>query len=189
MRKLQFSYFALYKFFNSFFLGLNVGAIFILYAPLEPSIYSLGGIALALGMLIVAQLYSTILTTDWFYKISLFIEFILLTLILYFLIFSYNHTSALVIYIGYQITFIFGAYLVRAETLFLKSSLKLKKIDTLKQLGYLFGMASSYVFYKVLEFYKIESSQEQVYYLHFLLFLVQVYILYLVQQSFRRSLV
>jgi hypothetical protein len=186
MRELQLSYFAPYKFFNSLFLGLNVGAIFTLYAPLEPSIYSLGGIALALGMLIIAQLYHKILTIDWFYKISLFIESILLMMILYFLIFSYNYMTALVIYIGYQVTFVFGSYLVRAETLFLQSSLKLKKIDTLKQLGYLAGMGIAYLFYKLLAVYQLESSQEQVYYLHFLLLFLQVLMLYLVQKSFTR---
>ena len=39
-------WFIRYKFFNSLFLGLSVGAIFTLYAPLEPSIYSLGGVFL-----------------------------------------------------------------------------------------------------------------------------------------------
>ncbi|CAA6819096.1 MAG: Unknown protein [uncultured Sulfurovum sp.] len=184
MKNLNLAYFVPYKFLNSLFLGLTVGAIFILYAPLEPSIYSLGGIALALGMLIVAQLYNRILTIDWFYKISLLVEFVLLFIIIYFLIFSYNYTSAFIIYIGYQITFVFGSYLVRAETLFLKSKERLKKVDTAKQLGYLSGMLLSYFFYKILTLYHINSSKEQVYYLHYLLIILQSIIIYLVHKSF-----
>jgi hypothetical protein len=186
IKGINLSYFASYKFFNSLFLGLNVGAIFTLYAPLEPSIYSLGGIFLALGMLLIAQLYNTILTLNWFYKISLLVELVLLTMVIYFLIFSYSYHSAFMVYLGYQITFVFGSYLVRAETLFLKDSEHLKKIDTTKQLGYLTGMMLSYLFYKTLDVYLINSPQEQVYLLHYLLLVIQSLIIYLVYKSFLR---
>lgn len=184
MKDLNLRYFVPYKFLNSLFLGLNVGAIFILYAPLEPSIYSLGGIVLALGMLIIAQLYNTILTIAWFYKISMLVELTLFMVVIYFLTFSYNYTSALIVYVGYQVTFIFGSYLVRAETLFLKSSERLKTIDTVKQLGYLLGMLLSYLFYQVLALYNINSAQEQVYLLHYILIVLQSSILYLTHKSF-----
>ncbi|CAA6814175.1 MAG: Unknown protein [uncultured Sulfurovum sp.] len=186
MKSINLNYFIPYKFLNSLFLGLNVGAIFILYAPLEPSIYSLGGIILALGMLIVAQLYNTILTIHWFYKVSIFVELVLLGIIIYFLIFSYNYTSAFIVYLGYQVTFVFGSYLVRAETLFLETKEHLKQVDTAKQLGYLLGMAVAYLFYKLLTFYNISSSQEQVYFLHYLLINVQSIIIYLVYKSFSK---
>ena len=78
-------WFIRYKFFNSLFLGLSVGAIFTLYAPLEPSIYSLGGVFLALAMLLVARLYNHILNAKWFFRISLFVEVVLVFAILYFL--------------------------------------------------------------------------------------------------------
>lgn len=184
MKDLNLRYFVPYKFLNSLFLGLNVGAIFILYAPLEPSIYSLGGIVLALGMLIIAQLYNTILTIAWFYKVSMLVELTLFMVVIYFLTFSYNYTSALIVYVGYQVTFIFGSYLVRAETLFLKSSERLKTIDTVKQLGYLLGMLLSYLFYQVLALYNINSAQEQVYLLHYILIVLQSSILYLTHKSF-----
>ena len=116
-------WFIRYKFFNSFFLGLSVGAIFTLYAPLEPSVYSLGGIVLAIGMLLVARMYHHILNAHWFFRISLFVEFVLLLAVLYFLLNQYNYQTALIMYIGYQVTFIFGAYLVRVETLLLKQML------------------------------------------------------------------
>ena len=65
MLKIVPKWFIRYKFFNSLFLGLSVGAIFTLYTPLEPSIYSLGGVILALAMLIVARPYNYILNALW----------------------------------------------------------------------------------------------------------------------------
>jgi len=129
-------------------LGLSVGAIFTLYAPLEPSIYSLGGIFLAQFMLLIARLYHHILNTLWFFRITLFVEIALLMAIVFFLMHQYNYQTALIMYIGYQMTFIFGSYLIRAETLLLKTNTLLSKLDTSKQLGYLLGMGVSYLFYK-----------------------------------------
>lgn len=180
-------WFIRYKFFNSLFLGLSVGAIFTLYTPLEPSIYSLGGVFLALAMLAVARLYNHILNAKWFFRISLFVELILLLAILYFLYHSYSYQTALLMYIGYQITFIFGSYLIRAETLLLKTDVLLTKLDTVKQLGYLFGMGISYVFYKILALYSIESNQTQVYDLHFLLFAVEIIVILLIIKSFKKA--
>jgi len=178
-------WFIRYKFFNSFFLGLSVGAIFTLYTPLEPSVYSLGGIVLALGMLGVARLYKHILNTQWLFRISVFVEVVLLFAILYFLLYQYNYQTALIMYIGYQITFIFGSYLVRTETLLLKTDTLLTKLDTAKQLGYLVGMSVSYGFYKVLNKLGIESHQDQIYALHFLLLAVECLVLALIFKSFK----
>jgi len=180
-------WFIRYKFFNSLFLGLSVGAIFTLYTPLEPSIYSLGGVFLALAMLLVARLYNHILNAKWFFRISLFVEVVLLLAILYFLYHSYSYQTALLMYIGYQITFIFGSYLVRAETLLLKTDVLLTELDTAKQLGYLFGMGISYVFYKILALYSIENNQAQVYDLHFLLLGVEVIVIILIIKSFKKT--
>ena len=187
MLKIIPSWFIRYKFFNSLFLGLSVGAIFTLYAPLEPSIYSLGGVLLAMGMLIVARFYHTILNADWFFRISLFVEILLLLAMLYFLYASYNYQTALLLYIGYQVTFVFGNYLIRAETLLLKTDTLLTKLDTVKQIGYLLGMGISYLFYKVLTHYGIENNQEQVYNLHFLLIAVEVVVIVLIFKSFKKS--
>ena len=177
--------FLYYKFFNSLFLGLSVGSIFILYTPLEPSIYSLGGIFLALGMLIIAKTYQKILTIDYFFKISLFVELIMIMLITYFLVFSYSYTTAFVLYIGYQLTFVFGSYLVRAETLFLPKRFVLSKLDVFKQTGYLVGMAGAYIFYKILEYFLITDKQIQVYDLHFLLLFLEIIVVFLLIKSFR----
>jgi len=179
-------WFIRYKFFNSLFLGLSVGAIFTLYTPLEPSIYSLGGVFLALGMLIVAQFYNHILNATWFFYISLFVEAILLLVMLYFLWHPYTYQTALILYLGYQMTFLFGSYLVRAETLLLKNDNLLTKLDTAKQLGYLFGMGLSFLFYKVLDYYKIIDNQTQVYDLHFLLIMTEIIVIALILKSFKR---
>jgi len=174
-----------YKFFNSLFLGLSIGSIFTIYAPLDPSVYSIGGIALALGMLIVARLYHHILTMQWFFRISLFVEIVLLLAIVYFMLYPYLFQTALFVYAGYQITFVFGSYLIRAETLLLEKDTLLTKIDTAKQLGYLFGMGVSYFFYKILAYYHITDKQNQVYDLHYLLLLVEVIVIALIVKSFR----
>ena len=178
-----------YKLLNSLFLGLSVGSIFILYTPLMPSIYSIGGVLLALSMLVVAKFYYKILNIHYFYKVSLFIELILLSVLVYFLLFSYSYTTALIIYIGYQITFVFGSYLVRAETLFLKKTKFLEYVDVAKQKGYLLGMVFSYFFYTFLEkFFEIHDKQVQVYNIHFLLVCVEVMIIYYLTHSFRTRL-
>ena len=186
MLKIIPEWFIRYKFFNSLFLGLSVGAIFTLYAPLEPSIYSLGGVILALAMLVVARFYHHILNALWFFRISLFVEVVLLIAILYFLYNSYSYQTALLMYVGYQITFVFGSYLIRAETLLLKTDTLLTKLDTAKQLGYLLGMGISYVFYKIVKAYGIESNQLQVYDLHFLLLGIEVIVIVLIFKSFKK---
>ena len=174
-----------YKFLNSLFLGLSIGSIFTIYAPLKPSIYSIGGIILALSMLLIAKLYKKIMNINYFYKISLAVEIVLLVLICYFLIFSYSYTTALFVYMGYQITFVFGSYLVRAETLFLKRSAILGFVDIAKQKGYLSGMLLSFLFYKALEYLNITQNKIQVYDIHFLLIIVEILIIYFLIKSFK----
>jgi len=180
------SWYLRYKFLNSLFLGLSVGAIFTIYAPLKPSIYSIGGIALAVAMLIIARLYHKILTIEWFYRISLLVELVLLVVMLVFLMHPYTYQTALLVYLGYQLTFVFGSYLVRAETLIAKSDTLLTAIDTAKQFGYLIGMGASYLFYKILSYQGISENRDKVYDLHFLLIAVELIIIFSIFKSFRR---
>ena len=176
-----------YKFFNSLFTGISVGSIFIIYTPLSPSVYSLGGIVLAALMLVVAMFYAKILNNHYFFRISLFVELVLLAMVVYFLLFSYSYQTALMIYIGYQLSFVFGSYLVRAETLALKKDKILTFVDVAKQAGYLIGLAISFLFYKVLEYqFGIIDNQLQVYNLHYLLVVVEVLIIYLLVKSFSK---
>ena len=187
MLKIIPSWFIRYKFFNSLFLGVSIGAIFTLYAPLEPSIYSLGGVLLAMGMLLVARLYHHILNAEWFFRISLFVELILLLAMLYFMYTSYTYQTALLLYIGYQMTFLFGNYLIRAETLLLQTDTLLTKLDTAKQLGYLLGMGVSYIIYKLFAYYGLDDPQEQVYTLHFLLITIEIVVIVLIWKSFKKK--
>ncbi len=174
-----------YKFFNSFFTGLSVGSVFTIYAPLKPSVYSVGGIILALGMLIVAKFYQKLITIRRFFYISLFVEAVILVLVLYFLIKPYTYSTALLVYSGYQLTFIFGAYLVRAETLILRRKSFLSFVDISKQSGYLAGLVVSFLFYRILEnFFSITGNQEKVYLLHYLLLLNEILIIYFLLKAF-----
>ena len=176
-----------YKFFNSLFLGTSIGSVFTIYTPLEPSVYSIGGIILAVGMLIVATLYSKILNINYFYKISLFVELIILSVIVAFLLFSFNYQIALIIYIGYQITFMFGSYLMRGETLILKKDRILTLVDMSKQFGYLVGLLLSYLFYKAIEYqFQIIDNQSQVFYIHYLLLLIESLVIIFLIRSFEK---
>lgn len=173
-----------YKLFNSLFFGLSVGSIFVLYTPLEPSIFSLGGMALALGMLLVAKGYEKMMHLLVFYRITLLVETVVLGLVLSFLLFEYHYANALFIYASYQLTFVFGSYLVRMETLALKRTVLLSFADVLKQKGYLLGMVASYFFYSILAYFGIVDKQLQVYYLHTLLLVLQIVIILTVFRAF-----
>ena len=94
-----------FKFFNSMFSGLSIGTVFVIYAPLNPSVYSVGGILLAVATMVIATFYTKLIQVKYFYLISLFVEIVILTIILAVLIFSLNPLIASIVYIGYQITF------------------------------------------------------------------------------------
>lgn len=175
-----------YKFLNALFTGVSVGSIFIIYAPLQPYVYSAGGILLALAMLLIARYYVRILNVTWFYRISLGVEAVMLLLVLYFLRFSYSYASALFIYAGYQLTFAFGSYLVRAETILIARAKALTYLDVYKQAGYLAGMVISFLFYKLLAFRSVEDAQTQVYLMHYLLLATELGVLYYLYRAFHR---
>lgn len=174
-----------YKFLNSLFLGLSMGSIFTIYAVLSPSVFSIGGIALAVGLLAIAKIYTKILNIEAFFKISMFVEIIMLFCVIYFLLTNYDYITALLVYVGYQIVFMFGGYLVRAETVFFSRAKLLSMIDVAKQKGYLAGLAISYGFYELLKFFEISQNQTQVYYLHFGLLGLQILIIYFLYKAFR----
>ena len=178
--------FLIYKLLNSSFTGLSIGILFTIYEPLDPEIYSLGGMVLAGAMLVIAKLYERLLNIKSFYWITLFVEMVMLLTILVFLALQYSLTSALLIYCGYQLTFIFGGYLVRAETLVAHKKELLSKIDVNKQVGYLVGLGASFAFYKVLDLgLEITEPKEQIAILHYFLILLQSLILILALRSFR----
>ena len=174
-----------YKLFNSSFTGLSIGILFTIYNPLDPSIYSIGGIILAASMLLIAKFYEQLLNIRSFFYISLMVEFMMLLTIVIFMILKYSLASALLIYMGYQFTFIFGGYLVRAETLVAEDKELLGKIDVNKQLGYLVGLGTSFIFYKILEYgFEITEPKTQISILHYFLISLQTLIILLLIKSF-----
>jgi hypothetical protein len=180
--------FLAYKLFNSSFTGLSIGILFTIYEPLDPSIYSVGGMVLAASMLVIAKFYEKLLNIKSFFKISLLVEVVMLLTIITFLLLQYSLTSALLIYMGYQLTFIFGGYLVRAETLVAKDKELIGKIDVNKQIGYLVGLGASFLFYKALEYgFEITNSKTQISILHYFLISLQTLIILLLVSSFSKE--
>lgn len=179
--------FIIYKFLNSLFLGVSIGITVTVYKPLEIIIFSQGGIFLAILMIIVAALYSKILNITYFYRISLFVESIIFLVVITFLFFSFNFQIALGYYIGYQITFIFGSYLVRMETLLLKKDKILSQVDIAKQLGYLIGLVISFLFYKYIEYqFNIIDNKTKVFFIHYFLLIIEALIIIFLVRSFQK---
>ena len=186
--KLRKNTFLNYKLLNSSFTGISIGILFQIYQPLTPTTYSIGGILLATCMLIVAKFYEKLLNIKCFYYVSIMVEFIMLLTIIIFLLMQYSLTSALLIYIGYQFTFIFGGYLVRAETLITPEKEFLGKLDIYKQIGYLEGIACSFLFYKALEYsFDINEPKAQIGILHYFLIILQLIIITLLVRSFKKN--
>ena len=187
MLKLHPATFIKYKFFNSLFTGLSIGMLFTIYEPIQPTTFSIGGIILALGMLLIAKFYDKLLNINSFFIISLIVEITMLITVVTLVLLGYSIISALLIYIGYQLTFIFGGYLVRAETLVASDKNLLAKIDMSKQVGYLVGLGLSLLFYKILEQqYDINESKNQITILHYFLILLQLVIIIQLVRSFRK---
>ena len=177
-----------YKFLNSLFLGLSVGAVFVLYTPLSPAVFSAGGLGLAVGTLIVATQYRRILVPTWFFRLSLLVELITLSGVAAVLILPIEVPLALFVYIGYQITFSLGNYLVRCETLLMGAVDQLRRLDVAKQTGYLLGMAVAWGLYTDLERVAgLTSEAAQVVSLHWLLLGVEVSVLIALWQAFNKD--
>ena len=87
--------FLAYKLFNSSFTGLSIGILFTIYQPLDPSIYSIGGMVLAGSMLVIAKFYEKILNIKSFFQISLLVEVVMLLTIITFLLLQYSLTSGM----------------------------------------------------------------------------------------------
>ena len=148
---LNFGWFLAYKFFNSLFLGLSIGAVFTLYEPLSPATFSAGGVGLALATMVIATQYHRIFDPWWFFRLSLGVEVIILFGVIGVLIYPIEQPLALFIYLGYQVTFALGSYLVRCETLLVVEQRRLTQLDVTKQIAYLIGMGASWAAYLLME--------------------------------------
>lgn len=177
-----------YKFLNSLFLGLSVGAVFVLYTPLSPAVFSAGGIGLAIGTLVVATQYHRIMTVRWFFHLSLLVELVTLSGVAAVLAFPLELPLALFVYIGYQLTFSLGNYLVRCETLLMGSVDQLRKLDVAKQAGYLLGMGTAWAIYSWLaRGTQMEDRTEQVVALHWVLVVVELLVIVTLWRAFNRQ--
>ena len=186
-RPIRLPLFISYKFLNSLFLGLSVGTVFVLYTPLSPAVFSAGGIGLAIGTLLVAMQYQRILNANWFYRISMLVEWVVLAGIVGVLTFDLNPNLAMFIYLGYQFTFLFGSYLVRCETLLIPEQHRLTQLDVAKQMGYLGGMAMSWGIYQGLsQWQQITDKELQVLMMHYPMLGVELAVLLVLWLAFRR---
>ena len=162
--------------------------MFVLYKALSPAVFSAGGIGLALGTLIVATQYRRILAPDWFFRLSLGVELVTLSGVVAVLLFPLELALALFIYIGYQVTFALGNYLVRCETLLMVSVEQLRKLDVAKQTDYLLGMGDAWAVYAGLEhFATIDDRVEQVVSLYWVLAVVEIMVLVALWRAFNRD--
>jgi len=179
--------FIAYKFVNTMFMGIAIGSYVIQYQPIKIDDYPIMGILFAILTIIIAALYKRIMKIDYFFKFLLIVELIMLIWIIFFLIYPYSYQVALLIYIARNITFLFGDFLGRAETIFLKKTEILSSIDIFKQIGSIFGMILSVLFYKWIEqTYQIFDNESKVYYIHFILIFLQFIIIFLVLKSFKK---
>ena len=104
------------------------------------------------------------------------------------LLFPLELALALFIYIGYQVTFSLGNYLVRCETLLMVSVEQLRKLDVAKQAGYLLGMGGAWAVYAGLEhFAAIDDRVEQVVSLHWVLVVIEVAVVVALWRAFNRD--
>ena len=62
----------------------------------------------------------------------------------------------------------------------------ISKLDVIKQQGTLIGMGFSFLFYKSIErYFMIDDNETQIYYVHFLLVIVQIITILFLYKSFK----
>lgn len=180
-------WFTAYKFFNSLFLGLSIGSIFVIYTPLSPAVFSAGGIGLALGTLVIATQYQKLFTARWFFSLSFVVELTILLGVIAVLVYPVDTFLALFVFVGYQFSFAFGSYLVRCETLLIGDKKALTHLDIAKQVGYLVGMACAWGFYEALENgHGVTDKLPQVQAMHWPLVVVELAIILLLICAFKK---
>lgn len=169
-----------YKFINSLFFGLSIGMLYTMYSPIPPSYHSFMGIITALGVIVMTKYYNKIMNFQYFYYICIFLEILTFIALSGFMILGFNLSAALWYFVITNITFIFGTYHMRTETIIIKKTILFSMLDKLKQYGYLMGLFISYIFYQTLDYIGYTDKFDQVANIHYLLILVQAYIIYLV---------
>jgi hypothetical protein len=184
--KIDFRNYLSYKFLNSVFNGAVTGSVFTVYALLEPSLFSIGGIVVAVGIFVVAKLYSYFMNIRQFFEVSLFTEVLTLATLAIFLLLPKGYVVSMIYFWIYQIVFIFGTYLVRVESYFLGKVSLLSMIDRIKQKGYIVGLVLSYLFYEALKLSGKNDAWGQVWAIYKALFFVQLVIIFYLFKAFKK---
>ncbi len=185
--KINFRSYLSYKFLNSLFNGAVTGSVFTVYALLEPSLFSVGGIMVAIGIFVVAKLYSHLMRINRFFEVSLLTEILTTGTLLVVLLIPKSYFVSISYFWIYQAIFVFGTYLIRVESYFMNKVSLLSMIDTVKQKGYMSGLVLSYVFYKTLEYFGEHNTWEQVWWLYTGLLFIQALIIIYLLQAFKKK--
>ncbi|MEE2699931.1 MAG: hypothetical protein VYD71_01030 [Bacteroidota bacterium] len=176
-----------YKFFNSLFLGAGIGSYISQYQPIKIAEIAILGIIFALLSIIIAKLYHKIIYKRYFFRISLFVELVMVFWMLCFLIFPFSYKIALLIYVSRSLTFLFGDYLQRSETHLLKKKKIFSFIDINRQIGTIIGMLFAVIFYYVVEeYFSITENQKLVYLIHHFILVIEFFIIYYLLKAFRK---
>ena len=185
--KIHYRNYLKYKFFNSLFLGAGIGSYITQYQPIKITEIAILGIIFALLSIVIAKLYHKIIYKRYFFQISLFVELVMVFWMLFFLILEFSYKIALLIYIARSITFLFGDYLQRSETHLFRKKKMFSFIDVNRQMGSIIGMLLAVIYYFTLEHYfGIIENQELVYYIHFILLVIELLIIYFLIKSFNK---
>lgn len=185
--EIQYRNYIKYKFFNSLFLGAGIGSYISQYQPIKIAEIAILGIVFALLSIFIAKQYYKIIYKKYFFQISLFVELVMVFWMLFFLIFPFSYKIALLIYVARSITFLFGDYLQRSETHLFKKKKIFSFIDINRQMGSIIGMIFAVGYYFILEsYFHITENQALVYYIHFILFAVELVIIYFLIKSFKK---
>ena len=185
--KIHYRNYLKYKFFNSLFLGAGIGSYITQYQPIKITEIAILGIIFALLSIVIAKLYHKIIYKRYFFQISLFVELVMVFWMLFFLILEFSYKIALLIYIARSITFLFGDYLQRSETHLFRKKKLFSFIDVNRQMGSIIGMLLAVIYYFTLEHYfGIIENQELVYYIHFILLVIELLIIYFLIKSFNK---
>jgi len=178
-----------YKFINSVFTGLSTGAVFVIYGILQPSVFSIGGLILSFGILLVSKYYSSLMKLRAYYWTTIATEVIVLFAVFLILLIPKSEFLALAYYSLLNLIFVFGTYLMRFESTLFKKNKALTAIDSAKQIGNLLGLALSWLFYESLRLLgphvEADRSWDQIYKLHWILVAVQLLTLLLCLKSFK----
>jgi hypothetical protein len=165
-------------------MGLSVGTIFIIYEPLMPITYSIGGIILALATMLIAAFYGRLMNVRALFWVLMAGEAVTFGFLAAFLALGASLVSAIIVYIGYQVTFAFGSYILRAETVLLRRTKLFSLTDVAKQAGYLAGLALGALIYQGYEIVGISDKITQVYLLHYLLLALQAVVIGVLVSAF-----